>query len=200
MIELNDSPFFVVSKTEPIRAIHKQTLAAGVSAFGFGGSYVHVILSEAGKQEKQPDKPGSHLVLLSAGDLDGLKTLALTWKEYLSACDERLCDVAFTSRIGRSARGARLALIVGQKEDLLRALEAFGAEGNANEANGCYYGFVEKKRGKKPPVTTQAEQSLEELAGIWTAGGRIKWQQNGRDFRRIHLPVCHFEGRSYWIS
>lgn len=72
-IELAQSPFEVVTKNQPWNSI--EPLVAGVSSFGFGGSYAHLILKEAPKTPLQLSEKKQYYIILSARHKNSLSAM-----------------------------------------------------------------------------------------------------------------------------
>ena len=118
-IRLEDSPFAVpVQRIDWSAAVPR---IAGVSAFGWSGTNVHMVLAEAPAREPfsaPADRPVVVLPL-SARDDRALQSLARAVREQLEASDEPpLGDLAYTAGIRRSHHPRRLA-VVGRDRTLL---------------------------------------------------------------------------------
>jgi acyl transferase domain-containing protein/acyl carrier protein len=109
-IDFEASPFFVATRTAPWPLAG--TRRAGVSAFGIGGTNVHVVLEEAPgvAREAQPARP--EIVRLSARTATALDAASDALVEHLDAHPEvALEDVAFTLRAGRRVFAERRAVV-----------------------------------------------------------------------------------------
>ncbi|GGA98236.1 type I polyketide synthase [Allosediminivita pacifica] len=100
---------------------------AGVSAFGFSGTNVHVIVQEAPVRPTLVEAAGALLpVPLSAGTEAGLRDLARRHADFLSGADAPApADLARTLAVGRSHLSKRAALVVRNVEELREGLRAF---------------------------------------------------------------------------
>jgi acyl transferase domain-containing protein/acyl carrier protein/ubiquinone/menaquinone biosynthesis C-methylase UbiE len=114
---------------------------AGVSSFGFGGTNVHLVLSEP--PDPAPDTRGCerplHVLALSARTDDALKTLATLFAAHLAHLpDADLADVCHTANTGRSPFSHRLTVIAEAAEAARAKLAAF-ADGRETSglARGC---------------------------------------------------------------
>jgi acyl transferase domain-containing protein/acyl-CoA synthetase (AMP-forming)/AMP-acid ligase II/acyl carrier protein len=123
-VSLVGTPFAIPTQCQPWPP--SQRRLAGVSAFGFGGTNVHVIL------EAVPivDKPASgverphHLLTLSALSAPALSTLAQRYMTYLEAYPSAsLADICFTANTGRSHFAHRLAITAASTQQLADALK-----------------------------------------------------------------------------
>jgi acyl transferase domain-containing protein/acyl carrier protein len=102
---------------------------AGVSAFGFGGTNVHVILEEPpAAPPRAPRAPGPDLLVLSARSERALGAMAARYAEHLETlAPDALGDACATSRRGRSHLVHRLAVTGDTGQQLAASLSAFAA-------------------------------------------------------------------------
>ncbi|MCY1047775.1 SDR family NAD(P)-dependent oxidoreductase [Corallococcus sp. bb12-1] len=117
---------------------------AGVSAFGFSGTNVHVIVGEPPASPPPPDsrQRPMHLLPLSARDDTALRALARSWGEHLSREPEHLLGATCAAAV--SARGHlehRAAVVASNGEELRAGLLAL-AEGA--RVDGLLRGVVEQ--------------------------------------------------------
>jgi acyl transferase domain-containing protein/acyl carrier protein len=112
---------------------------AGVSSFGFGGTNAHVVLEEAPPVPAAPHRPGPHLLVLSARDLNalyaGVEKLRLHIDRHR---DQDLADVAHTLQQSRTNFLLRWAVVVRDHDDAVAALAdpARWLIGEAERTNG----------------------------------------------------------------
>jgi len=111
-------------------------IVAGVSSFGFGGTNMHVIVSEATNNQieidtKQvvSDSSICHLLPLSANSPEALYSLAGSFMELLSS-DSSIAanDIYYAASARRSQYDYRMAIIGNSKEELYTNLQAFLTE------------------------------------------------------------------------
>ena len=89
-LKIENSPFYLNTETRPwIPRVDSVPRRAGVSSFGFGGSNFHFVL-----QEYSPKPSGSYRlnevpqsILLSAPDVNSLKSLASNWISKLAVAE-----------------------------------------------------------------------------------------------------------------
>ncbi|GHO44998.1 type I polyketide synthase [Ktedonospora formicarum] len=113
---------------------------AGVSAFGFGGTNVHVVLeggSEVPVSEHTVERE-THILALSARSEQGVKELARRYVRYLDSTPTALlADICYTAGTGRTHFAYRQALISSSLEELRTQLNALSAgEVVADSASG----------------------------------------------------------------
>ncbi|MEM7125456.1 MAG: SDR family NAD(P)-dependent oxidoreductase [Chloroflexota bacterium] len=154
-IDLTGSPFYLVTETQkwqPVTDDARQPMPrrAGISSFGFGGAYAHVVLEEyreqgLGIREQGLGNRESQVVVLSAKNKERLREYAhklLTYLEESSKHSDALSDtlqpatcnllnIAYTLQTGRAPMEERLAFVVTTTEELieqLRRYEQLGSE------------------------------------------------------------------------
>ncbi|MGX1788605.1 amino acid adenylation domain-containing protein [Bosea sp. NPDC055332] len=127
-LELPDSPFFI--------ADHKQEWSgrdaprrAGVSAFGVGGTNVHLVLEQAPAREAAAPARRNQLLTLSARSAAALGKARDRLAEHLETRPEQnLADIAFTLQTGRRPFPHRLAVVAGDHAEAVAALRKQNAE------------------------------------------------------------------------
>jgi len=135
-ISFNNAPFAIPTQHQSWPP--NQHRLAGISAFGFGGTNVHVILEAAPIADKLTITSTAmspleverqqHLLTLSALSAPALSALAQRYKAYLEAHPSTsLADICFTANTGRSHFAHRLAISADSKEQLSECLAAFAA-------------------------------------------------------------------------
>ncbi len=145
-ISLEGTPLFIPVECQPWSGPGSRF--AGVSAFSFGGTNCHIILSEAPLQtpvSSQVDRP-AHILALSAKTAPALVELAQQYEDFLANHPEvSLFDVCFTANTGRSHYDHRLAVVTESSVQLCQQLSAFAA---GKAPNGFSSEQVTKR---KPP-------------------------------------------------
>ncbi len=103
---------------------------AGVSAFGFGGTNVHVVLEEGPQVQpstSEIERP-AHVLALSGQSERALKTLVHRYAETLVAQPAlSLADLCYTANSGRSHFAHRLALVADSTTQLREQLSSYAA-------------------------------------------------------------------------
>jgi amino acid adenylation domain-containing protein len=124
-IRLQGSPFYIPTAPTPWRASDTPR-RAGVSAFGVGGTNVHVVLEEAPPVgTTRPSKPALHILPLAARNEAALSALRSAVAERL-ASDETIspADAAHTLQEGRGEFKHRMAIACRDRDEAVRKLRA----------------------------------------------------------------------------
>ncbi|GHO54366.1 type I polyketide synthase [Ktedonobacter robiniae] len=127
-ISFNGTTFAIPTQRTPWP--EAQQRLAGVSAFGFGGTNVHVVLEGAPAQEPAANavERGAHILPLSARNERALKELAGNYATFLKEEPATsLADICYTAATGRMHFAQRLALVATSREQLSAQLSAFAA-------------------------------------------------------------------------
>ena len=169
---------------------------------GPGGVNACVILEEheqLGPADNWPEA-SSYLFTLSARNEDRLREyvnrLLVRLKSEPQMDPARLC---YTLQVGREAMPERLAIVVSDVNELIDRLSEWSKRGSS--AN-IYRGSLGPQRGSKPAKTPIGEESLIELASVWTAGREVDWESlyPRNKPHRIDLPTYPFARERYWLS
>ncbi|MDX3192683.1 beta-ketoacyl synthase N-terminal-like domain-containing protein [Streptomyces sp. MN03-5084-2B] len=152
---------------------------AGVSAFGLGGTNVHVVVEEAPRGAGRPQAGGEFVLPVSARDRQALRAALSRLRDHLSAGSPALADVAFTLAVGRRAFGCRAAVVAATVEDAVAALGVV--------ADGEVAGPAGAARG---------------LAEAWVGGEPVDWvaRYTGHEPGRVPLPTYPFQRVRCWID
>lgn len=111
-IDFGRSPFYVNTVAKPWPA-GDAARRAGVSAFGIGGTNVHVVLEEATEVQQAIEAPAWHVLPLSARNPVALKQVGLRLGAHLQQAQPcpSFMDVAQTLQLGRRAFDLRGAVV-----------------------------------------------------------------------------------------
>lgn len=140
-IALEGTTFVLPTQVQPWP--ERERRLAGVSAFGFGGTNVHMIVEaapEAKKVVNDIERP-QHLLTLSARSEQALLALAKRYQTQLSQTRDMpsVADICYTANTGRTHFPYRLAIGAGSTLQLRERLATFSA-GKANA--GMQSGYV----------------------------------------------------------
>jgi len=123
-IDFANSPFYVNTSLSTWRAAAGPR-RAGVSAFGIGGTNVHVILEEAPPTTRSASDDVPQLLVLSARSSSAVEAMAADLVDHVYRNpDLAPADIAFTCQVGRKTFNHRWALVYQDANDLLEALMA----------------------------------------------------------------------------
>ncbi len=207
-IQLEDSPFYIVTETIPWSALEQGIpLRAGISSFGYGGANVHVVIEEVrGQGSEVRGEAISHIIPLSAKSGKRLRVYAKQVAEFLEKEKENgisLRDIAYTLQTGREAMEERLALIISDIDELREKLLRY-AQGESG-IKELYQGSV--RRGSKSSTIESlnarviADKAYNMIARQWVSGSAMDWTNlypSGLP-KRISLPTYPFAEERYWI-
>ncbi|MCZ6701571.1 MAG: type I polyketide synthase, partial [Ignavibacteria bacterium] len=147
-IDFENSPFYVNTKLQDYKSSGNPR-RAGVSAFGLGGTNVHVVL-----EEYQSDlitgtlQRPSHLVLLSGKSNSVLDRYSENLSTHLAANPKlNLADVAYSFKVGRQNFPHRRMLVAETLDEAAEALRNLNPEKvftqiSANEARSVVFMFA----------------------------------------------------------
>jgi acyl transferase domain-containing protein len=106
-----------------------QPRLAGVSAFGFGGSNVHLVLEEAPAETATPaaveTTPVRRILALSARTETALRDLAQRYAEFLRQPDPAWRDICHTAAAHRDHHDCRLALLADSPQQAAELLAGY---------------------------------------------------------------------------
>ncbi len=205
-IKLENSPFFIVKKTQEWAT--KQTRFAGVSSFGFGGSNAHVVLEEYHERKEQYSSgEDSHWAILSAKSKETLQKYIENFQDYLKEeASVSLKEIAYTLQTGREAMKVRLAIEAKSKEELSQKLHLYLKK---QEVDGLYWGeikekktsFMEDEDAREMLVKWLEKKKLKKLIELWIEGVDIPWKllDRGSLVKKVPLPTYPFSPQRYWI-
>ncbi|WP_309896269.1 SDR family NAD(P)-dependent oxidoreductase [Archangium sp.] len=199
-LRLEGTPFHVNARTSPWPAPRdsqglEAPRRAGVSSFGFGGTNAHVVLEEYREVPRADTSAGrAHLVVLSARELETLRTSAARLREALRGPTRpHLEDLAYTLTVGREHLEVRLATVVRDLDTLEARLGDWLARGSAE---GLHSGTA-----SSTPARGSLTEDLETLARQWVTGVNVDLSRlyQGRHPRRVSLPGHPFAPTRHWL-
>ncbi|MDT3429208.1 acyl transferase domain-containing protein, partial [Paenibacillus forsythiae] len=189
---------------------------AGISSFGFSGSYAHVVVEEyvpANSGNERPVFSDPALFLLSAKSEERLRArlsdllLAVRKGRY---SDRDLIDMAYTLQMGREEMEYRLGFTVRTIAELESKLEAFleGGEAAVGLVHGCTESSTENlslfsgDEDLKEMVSKWLTQGkYAKVLDLWVKGMEMDWSALYENLqpRIIGLPTYPFAGERYWL-
>ncbi|WPV63813.1 aminotransferase class III-fold pyridoxal phosphate-dependent enzyme [Chitinophaga sp. LS1] len=155
---------------------------AAVSAFGFSGTNVHMVLQSAHKanQGKQTDE--ATLLMLSAKSVRSLKKLVETYVLYLKDTTYAITDIAFTALHCRDHFEEKLAVIATDKQAAIQLLQSFNTTERLLVAPGV-------------DTTTLLKEAHTYLHSKIITPGAFSIQGT-----KVPIPVYQFDHEMYWID
>jgi len=121
-VDFENSPFYVNTQLKEWKN-HEFPLRAGVSAFGMGGTNVHIILEEYLEQDSERSEREDKLVLLSAKSPIALDSMTTRLLEALKNSESsNFADVAYTLQVGREGFNHRRRFICNSREEAIAIL------------------------------------------------------------------------------
>lgn len=167
---------------------------AGINSFGFGGTNVHAILSEAPEPAASTPPPAPvearpELLLLSARSAAALGELAQAYVERVSSDAATVSDICYSAAVRRGHHPHRLAMAAGSTFALKEQLEAFAK----NESHaGMHTGRLGGEAAVWRPLFVYSGMGQQ-----WPAMGRQLLEQE--PVFRAAVESCERELRA-WID
>ncbi|MCP4042546.1 MAG: type I polyketide synthase, partial [Gammaproteobacteria bacterium] len=176
---------------------------AGLSSFGAGGANAHLIIEEYINPESTQSDGTPQLILLSARKPEQLQQMMAQLVDYLKANPSMpLEDIAYTLRTGRETLDERMALVVNSQSELLEQLANREGVVTGNASDYGEGADIEQRESLRQEVDSALQQqALGTLAQLWVEGADIDWHplNQGKNLRRLPLPLYPFEQKRYWI-
>jgi acyl transferase domain-containing protein/acyl carrier protein len=123
-IDFANSPFYVNTRFTPWNTT-RLPRRAGVSAFGIGGTNVHVVLEEPPAAEQTDSYRHTYLYVLSARSKNALENVTAKTLQYFRDNPQTcIADAAYTSKVGRRAFAHRRAVVIRDAPDAVAALSS----------------------------------------------------------------------------
>ncbi len=185
----------------------EDSLRAGLSSFGAGGTNAHLVLEQAPALPRQQPSGQAQWVLLSAPDRFRLRRVAQVWQDWAeaaaradagagpAAAGPNLDQVAHTLRVGRVAHKHRLAMQVRDFDDLREKLAAWLQRGDFAVAEGLPMAQAPwLDSASSTPLHAQGAPADEwaQAAWSWIQGQPAAWPAVPSQWRRANLPGTPF--------
>lgn len=191
-----------VIKWQPV----KGSRMAGISSFGAGGAYAHVVLEEYEQPKPKSAVKRKRLILISAKKEESLKLYLKSLLVYLKEqqIDKQqeeetwLRDIAYSLMVGREQMNLRLTFCVNEIRELIEKIEKVinGAMGECMFQKLTDDNILSK--GKMSEI-----QDIDRIARLWIDGYTIETEQIEALYdtpSRIPLPGYVFEEKSFWVE
>lgn len=228
-INFLDSAMYMVDQPLPW-GTDGEPLRAGISAFGFSGTNVHVILESADqylpKTKNADRKP--RVLTMAAKTKWSLEQVVARYAAFIDANkDVDLDNLCYTASVGRGHYNFRVAFGFEGYEDLKKKIDRLNCFGLDHAEPGVYYGSykvvsdrrMERSEGEytESQVRITNQQAEEIVSRIGTApsmadcaalcdhyihGATIRWDAlyNKAEVQKISLPTYPFERTVYWAE
>jgi len=215
-IDFESSPFYVNTQLKEWTVDSEARRRAAVSSFGFSGTNAHAIIEEAPSIARSTIEAPAYLIVLSARSAEQVKERARDLAAHLERNpDLSMTDASFSLFVGRMHRSHRLACVVRNRVDLIRALGRWLETGAASQVyNGEVHDgkFREQVSLKKFGNYCIQEcrnagdaagyiENLEAVAELYVQGYALDFQALfPKDARRAPLPTYPFARERYWLD
>ncbi|QGZ36672.1 non-ribosomal peptide synthetase [Stappia indica] len=168
---------------------------AALSSFGAGGSNAHLIIEDYPAPAPREAAPSRTVYPFSAREAGQLRQVLERFRARLDTLSEADLPAAVaTLQDGREAFEERLAIVAGDRAELVRLLDA--ALADTGDIPGIWRGRAARGR-----FDDTLPASLEAAAAAWVTGARVDWRQlrGGARPVRIGLPTYPFARERYWL-
>lgn len=203
-IEWEDSPFFVTTDARPWENGQNGKRTGAVSAFGMGGTNVHVVIENAPETETAEEiAPRPVLLPVSARSQEALEKMLHRLADALENGQYRLCDASFTLLEGRRhfrCRSCVTATTIEEAVQMLRDAEKANVSRKFLRDSSVEQEIEAMERRYADEEDTAAmQEALQTLAARYLEGYTLS---GGRLFahlpvRRIPLPPYAFDNQTY---
>jgi FkbH-like protein/FkbM family methyltransferase len=217
-IAFDSSPFFVNTAVQDWNVAPNKQRIGTVSSFGFSGTNVHIVVSEAPASPVVKDRQTKpfYLVTLSAKTTAALNQRCEDLAQWLEG--QELADICYTLSLGRRHFEKRWALVVSQSSELKTALKQIqsgetpqnlltGNDAGVTAADKAIYKQVLKKvtddlSQPNGIDTDKYHDLLMALGGLYVKGyvSEIPALYSDQPYRRIALPSYPFAKERYWAT
>jgi acyl transferase domain-containing protein len=199
LLDLDGSPFYVLSDLRPWPRDANAPRRAAVSSFGFGGSNVHLLLEEY-PQPPLTEVAGPHPVVLSARSEDRLRAYARALLRRLEDQEPAepaisLAALAHTLQAGRDEMAARLAIVAADLGELTERLRTYLA--GTGDQTGIFTGTT---RSGAAPTAATGQADPHQWARQWVVGAAAPWAGAAAPQPRIPLPGYPFAPDRHWAE
>ncbi|MBE6927018.1 MAG: SDR family NAD(P)-dependent oxidoreductase [Ruminococcaceae bacterium] len=220
-INFIDSALYMVDETKPWIP-KKDKLLADVSAFGFSGTNIHVVLEEMPVQPMLPAEEKLRILSLSARTEWSLTELLERYDSFLSKSGELDLDaLCYTANTGRGNFSYRAAIVFKnrvQLQDRLRRLARKGLQNSDGVFAGHFKIVSNKRLDREEGDITESqireineradtlmhkylngdETVVSELLSCYVKGANIDWNRMQPSAKKMPLPTYPFEKKLYW--
>jgi polyketide synthase PksN len=210
-IQIEDSPFYIVDSTKDwdTNGVPKR---AGISSFGFGGANAHIVIEEYKKPKTNNSiNNDTEVIILSAKNEENLKEYASSLLDYINinTSELNISEIAYTLSVGREEMSDRLAIVVGDIDELKDKLNKF-ILGESNVEN-LYAGSISNSNASTLINGDEGEEfiklllnnsKIDKIAQLWVNGLNINWKSlyENKTYEKISLPTYPFSKIRCWVE
>lgn len=204
LIQLANTPFYIPKEKKVWPVIRDSEgleipARAGISSFGFGGTYAHMVL-ETYENNRVGKQSGEQLFVFSSKNRERLDALLDRYLEWLSEpknhqmVSQFFYDTACTLAEGRDHLGVRFACVSSDVANLIQAVQSFRETGYGDAHS--FFGSCMKNRSGQLCF----EHDLRAAAQRWVLGDDLDWVgiRKGQEFKKIPLPGYVFENSRFF--
>ncbi len=171
---------------------------AGISSFGFGGTYAHLVLEEYQQEKQAVKKQQENIIIISAKTETALH---LQVKALRNSITEKmpLEKIASTLAFAREEHEIRVAFVA---EDIKRLIKQFEFFEKKQEAEGIYDASIIKaslEYSEKDTAKAYEDRNLEVIAKAWISGKTIDWKFVVEKLPVLSIPGYQFDLSRYWV-
>ena len=201
----HDSPFVLGATPTRLASDGELPTRAGVNAYAFNGTNVHVILEQFKPARRSIGRERPQLVPVSGRTDEALRGNLAALAEWLATHDAALGDVAYTLQVGRQHHARRRAFVVDDCRTLrLQIEQALSQEGGMEPfwSSGDRWLDGERQRGSDPGSPDISADELTDLFRGYCGGATVDFERlHVSDHRqRLSLPGYRFDDHRYWIG
>lgn len=218
-IHFEDSAFYVNTELCPWKVSEGSPRRAAVSAFGFSGTNVHMVVEEPPRIAKRPQKPvGPQLIFMSAKTDAALRQKAADLQVWMEREGHHydLDDIGFTLNTGRDHFPIRCCMLIQDRAGLIDNLEKVIRGENSQHIYRL--NPAERKVKMEPSTIREGERFLKvltrstdpssryeilsTLAEMYVHGCDLHWEElyPGERPLKISLPAYPFAKERYWFD
>jgi polyketide synthase PksN len=219
-IDFNNSPFYVSTELKNWKK-EKSPRRAAVSAFGVGGTNVHIVLEEAEEKYLAESIPAKsyYVITFSAKTEDSLINYIKAFREFINKqlTEIAINDISYTLNVGRKHFENRYAFVVSSFTELKNILQEIIKEhtfkkilNNINNERIKTNKNILKENLRLLIINAETAANLSPIEYKTKLLTIVNLYNNGADFdwnylyhheetKRISLPTYSFMKETFWI-